>query len=313
MTELDDLRLAHRRGRSNARWYGRRWVHVTRDEAVRSQYDPPEVAAGYADSYAGTGTGARYFHSRLHLIREALDSCKGGDLLDAGCGPGMMVTDLLDTRPGDFRITAVDRSASMVAATTARCPEQIRTGEVTALQGRVEALPFPDDSFDVVLAMGVLEYADAPLALREMSRVTRPGGLVLATMLNPTSPYRLTEWFLYWPFLRGLGLLERTFGVPEGRRHGVARTGIWAYTPHQLVELMAAAGLGAERVTYYDLTPLVPPFDRWWHGWVDRPARTVTHGPRKWTGTAYLVTARQGLDVPESDRTPVWRPERQEP
>jgi SAM-dependent methyltransferase len=50
------------------------------------------------------------------------------------------------------------------------------------LQGRVEALPVPDESFDVVLCTQVLEHTDDPIqAVRELRRVTRPGGRVLAT------------------------------------------------------------------------------------------------------------------------------------
>jgi len=43
---------------------------------------------------------------------------------------------------------------------------------------------------------------DAQAAIGQLSRVTRPGGVVLVSMLNPANPYRLTEWFLYWPALR---------------------------------------------------------------------------------------------------------------
>ena len=51
-------------------------------------------------------------------------------------------------------------------------------------------MPFDDREFDVVLGMGVLEYTNAPAALADMARVSKPGALVLVTMLNPVSPYQ---------------------------------------------------------------------------------------------------------------------------
>src|ERR1700754_854899 len=87
---------------------------ATRDEVVDAQYENADAAAGYAASYEGAGPAARYYHSRLHVVDEALET-GAGDLLDVGCGPGMLVRHLLDTRPGDFRISACDRSAAMIS------------------------------------------------------------------------------------------------------------------------------------------------------------------------------------------------------
>lgn len=156
----------------------------------RVQFGDPSFAASYAAAYQGSGPGGRYFSSRLHAVFEILERCPGGDLLDVGCGPGMFVRRVLDTRPGDFRITAVDQAPTMIAEIAGRTAG----AEVELAVGEAEALPFPDASFDVVVAMGVLEYCDPSVVLRELERVVRPDGLVLVSMLNPLSPYRLFEW-----------------------------------------------------------------------------------------------------------------------
>lgn len=165
---------------------------------VRGHFDDPSLAASYAASYQGSGPAERYFSSRLHAVFEILDRCPGGDLLDVGCGPGMFVRRVLDTRPGDFRITAVDKAPAMIAEIAGRTAG----AEVELAVGDAEALPFPDASFDVVVAMGVLEYCDPSVVLRDLARVVRPDGLVLVSMLNPLSPYRLFEW----------GCIGRCFG-----------------------------------------------------------------------------------------------------
>ena len=107
------------------------------------------------------------------------------DLLDAGCGPGWMVRELLDSRPGDFHITAMDSSLAMMQECASRVSE---AESVALLVGGIEEMPLCDNSFDIVLAMGVLEYTEVPAALLEIHRVVRPDGRVLATMLNPASP-----------------------------------------------------------------------------------------------------------------------------
>ncbi|MBV9250475.1 MAG: class I SAM-dependent methyltransferase [Acetobacteraceae bacterium] len=266
----------------------------SRDDVVAAQYNAPGSAADYADSHEGSGPVARYFRSRMNLVAQTLASSPGGNLLDAGCGPGMIVRELLDSRPGDFRITALDRSPAMVEACALRAAS---ASNVRALVGRVETMPFPDASFDVVLAMGVLEYTELTAALAEIARVTRPDGLVLVTMLNPMSPYRFVEWHVYWPLLRMLRALETLLNVPPGRRHGPAETGIRAYRERSLRGMMAAAGFRPVNAAYFDVTLLVPPIDRlvrrWARGWQKRPEHTISRGWRKWLGTAYMVVAHK--------------------
>jgi ubiquinone/menaquinone biosynthesis C-methylase UbiE len=251
----------------------------SRDEAAAAQYRPFEAATGYADAYQGSGPFARYFRSRVHLINQALAPVAGGDLLDIGCGPGMMVRELLDSRPDDFRIAAVDRSSAMVkvCAQNAAGAKNFR-----ALVGRVESMPFADASFDVILAMGVLEYAKISDGLSEISRVLRPGGRVLVTMLNPLSPYRFFEWHIYWRLLRLIG-------------RGRAATGIHAYSESALRGTMTTAGLRVLDSAYFDVTWLVPPVDRvvrkFARGWQKRPERTVSRGWNRGLGTGYLVVA----------------------
>ncbi|GGN27173.1 class I SAM-dependent methyltransferase [Streptomyces fuscichromogenes] len=257
---------------------------------VRVQFDDPSFAASYAASYHGSGPAQRYFSSRLHAVFEALDRSPGGDLLDVGCGPGMFVRGVLDMRPGDFRITAVDRAPAMIAEAAGRTAG----AGVELAVGRAEALQFPDERFDVVVAMGVLEYCEPSVALRELRRVVRPHGLVLVSMLNPLSPYRLFEWGVYWPLLRLLGQVEGLLGLPPERRHGVAKSGIRALPPGRLRRRMREAGLRPVDVVHYDLTPSVPPVDRLVHRWTrrrERPADSVGRGLWRWPGTAYLVAA----------------------
>ncbi|MFD5097208.1 class I SAM-dependent methyltransferase [Amycolatopsis thailandensis] len=277
-----------------------------RGRHVRLHYQDARFAADYARAYR-SGPSERYFASRLYAIAETLRSFPSGELLDVGCGPGMMVHHLLGADGGEFRITACDQSAAMIdlAARGLRDDDKVRLHVAD-----IDELPFPRDSFDIVLAMGVLEYVDVDRALGEIARVTKPGGFVVITMLNPLSPYRLFEWGVFWPARRLLGRIEGLSGVPEERRHRADKSGIHALPAFRLVGRMRESGLRPHDVVFYDITAFVPPFDRlirpWSYRWRYAPERTVSRRARRWLGTGYLVVAQfpTGARVPEPTQRP---------
>jgi ubiquinone/menaquinone biosynthesis C-methylase UbiE len=114
-----------------------------------------------------------------------------GRLLEVGCGPGIMLPDLLAM---GFDVRAIDVSAEMI-----RRAEQRMTGHPLVRRcrlavGDVERLEFGEGAFDAVLAMGVLEYLPAcDGALREMVRVLRPGGHLVLTVPNRAAAYHVAS------------------------------------------------------------------------------------------------------------------------
>jgi SAM-dependent methyltransferase len=108
---------------------------------------------------------------RRELVHQALDAQPGERVLDAGCGPGFYVAELLDRVGAEGSVVGVDASAQMLAMTAKRVPRaDVREGNVTAL-------PVEDADFDRALSVQVLEYVDdIPAALSELHRALRPGG-----------------------------------------------------------------------------------------------------------------------------------------
>lgn len=255
------------------------------------QFSRPERVAAYARSQVDPGPSQRFFATRLRVVLETLAALPRGTLLDVGCGPGVLLRLLADTRPGDFTLHGIDLSDAMVREARARL------GDVEGARmvvGSAEELPFVDDSFDVLVALGVIEYCDVPAALAEFARITRPAGTVVVSMLNPLSPYRLWEWTVYWPLGRLAGRLEALVGRPVERRHGREHTGIWAVPPRRLRTRLLEAGLQPVRTVFFDVSARVPPFDRG----VSRGRRRQGTPPAeagragRWLSTGYLVVSK---------------------
>jgi len=114
---------------------------------------------------------------RLMLERIALTP--GAAVLDVGCGPGTDVFDMVELVGPTGRLVGLDASEIMLAE--ARRRARAFDVPITFEVGDVQALPFPDDTFDVCRAERVLEHLPDPeRALTEMVRVTRPGGRIAA-------------------------------------------------------------------------------------------------------------------------------------
>ncbi|MBP8195714.1 MAG: class I SAM-dependent methyltransferase [Deltaproteobacteria bacterium] len=98
-------------------------------------------------------------------------------LLEAGCGTGLILNRL---RPHAKVAVGVDLSSGMLRRAVSR--------SLQVVQGSVNELPFADATFDVVCSFKVLAHVEQiDLAMRELSRVLRPGGYLLAEFYNTLS------------------------------------------------------------------------------------------------------------------------------
>ena len=129
-----------------------------------------EIGAGYYARKLATGPEAELRRE----FADFLDPASGVRVLDVGCGPGHLAR-LLALR--GCCVTGVDRGWRLL-----RIARRWAAREGAAVEFRQAAanqLPFPDGAFDFTLATTVLYFvADAEAVLREMVRVTRPGGAV---------------------------------------------------------------------------------------------------------------------------------------
>jgi SAM-dependent methyltransferase len=103
----------------------------------------------------------------------------GQHVLDIGCGVGTTAVEM--AKRFNVRVTAADISADMRDRATMKVRSADVGDRVSIEAADICALPYDDGQFDRVVAEAVTMFVDRDRAIRELVRVCRPGGLVLAT------------------------------------------------------------------------------------------------------------------------------------
>jgi ubiquinone/menaquinone biosynthesis C-methylase UbiE len=127
----------------------------------------------------------------------------GETVLDFGCGPGYVATQLARLAGRDGHVHAVDLNADFVARARTVAAETGRAQQVTVHHATDERVPLADGAVDRVYAKNVLEYVpDVDAVLAELRRVLRPGGTMVASdsdfgfvVVEPLSPADVAELF----------------------------------------------------------------------------------------------------------------------
>jgi ubiquinone/menaquinone biosynthesis C-methylase UbiE len=259
---------------------------------VNSRYH--DVAAPDYDSKWGISfeeTGRSLVVAKLRKALGAKGSAPFGRTLEIGAGTGYFTLNLL--RAGLIeQAVCTDISQGMLDE-LARSAERMGL-EVETARSDAQALPFPDDSFDLVFGHAVLHHLpDLDAAFREFRRVLRPGGRV-AFCGEPSEygdrlarvPKRAAMRMApLWRRALGVGVRIDDFAShDEAVEHGLEHVvDVHAFTPSQLDGFASRAGFEAVRVTGEELVAGL-------FGWTNRTLESTADArqiPRAWHLYAY--------------------------
>jgi ubiquinone/menaquinone biosynthesis C-methylase UbiE len=123
------------------------------------------------------------FRALAARLRELLP--QGGEMLEVAPGPGYFAIEMAKGRA--YRVTGLDISRTMVELARKNAAEA--GVEVDFCEGNASAMPFPDESFDLLACSAAFKnFSEPQQALQEMYRVLRPGGTALILDLRKDVP-----------------------------------------------------------------------------------------------------------------------------
>jgi SAM-dependent methyltransferase len=149
-------------------------------ERISREKDAYDHGTVHAESTRLTGLFHHVFNcpntmrAERYLDRKVEEYSRGHNILDFGCYDGWMVPRLAAMQPAS--ITGIDLSESGISDAIKKY------GDLAKFHcGDAHATPFPNDSFDLVVGRSILHHLNFELGLKEVSRITRPGGHVVFT------------------------------------------------------------------------------------------------------------------------------------
>jgi ubiquinone/menaquinone biosynthesis C-methylase UbiE len=186
---------------------------------VNSHFDV--VSSYWAEVYErDDDVNAAIFQQRLKLVLGLVNSIplpRHRRVMEIGCGAGHATVALAGA---GYRVDAIDAVQAMADATRARAAEAGLASRVTSGVGDIRELGFPDESFGLVLAIGVLPWlASMEKPVREICRVLEPGGYAIVSVENRWGLRQFVEPFTN-PLLSPAKDLVKNVLRQCGRRKG---------------------------------------------------------------------------------------------
>ncbi|EIW81690.1 UbiE family methyltransferase [Coniophora puteana RWD-64-598 SS2] len=208
---------------------------------MSSQPDTAKYPHGYHPSVLRSHQWRTAENSAAYLLPHLKPDMR---ILDVGCGPGTITMGLAKYVPQgsvvgvDYAEDVVLRAQENLAAEAAKGTDGVNLKNVEFRTADVFALPFEDGAFDVVHVHQVLMHVGDPVrALRELRRVVRPGGGLLAAREGDI------DAMSWWPALPALEEWRRVFIAVARKNNGEPDTG------RRLVGLAIQAGFSRDAIS----------------------------------------------------------------
>jgi SAM-dependent methyltransferase len=159
--------------------------------------------------------------TRLAMKLAGLDRSRPLKIADIGCGTGASA--ILLAKELDAEITAVDFLPEFLEELSFRAQGQGASDRITTLNCSMDALPFPDEEFDVIWSEGAIYNMGFEAGIKAWKRLLKPGGKLIVSEITWLSAARPPDLQAYWegeyPEIdtasAKMGLLEKHGYSPE--------------------------------------------------------------------------------------------------
>ncbi len=152
----------------------------------RNNITKEEIGKGYDKIAEKIYVSEDFYNEVLDIVPEFK-----GDVLEAGVGQGVVLRNIAERGGKNVKsLTGIDLSDRLLDMARQAVPQ------ATILKADIEAMPFPDNSFDIAVMVDTFQYLlDFDKALSEIKRVLRPEGQLLVTVPNK-------KWILFERYIR---------------------------------------------------------------------------------------------------------------
>jgi len=262
---------------------------------IGNEHTPDQRTVGYFNSiaedyhslYNEETPGGCAFTLRRQRVLELFDK-PGGNVLDVGCGSGVMVEDLLAQ---NCTLWGIDPSSKMID----QCRKNFGSRpNVHFFVGAAEKIEFPDNSFDTVICMGVVERVkDNDVVLKEMTRVLKREGTLLITLPNKFSPYFVWRDFVFYPIV---SLIRTFYYSASGKARRPVIPGHTLYSATSYADAVTQKGCLVTDIVYCGFNFLFPPLESFFPGMTVsamKKLEALRHGMFRRLGGCFIVKARK--------------------
>jgi SAM-dependent methyltransferase len=245
-------------------------------------------AQQYLAAYSADSLNGYVLRTRRARVLDLLCGLTGR-VLDAGCGPGAMTQEILDTR---CEFWGVDGSPRMIAAGRRRFSGFAQAHFTVA---DAAALPFADGTFDGAVCVGLIDRVLKPAAvIAELGRVLKPRGTLVMAFPNLLSPHALWRSHVFYA---GIGCAKRVtarFGNPRGGLDLCSAARLW--TPRAARRTLESLVGEVLEIAYYHFGVLPAPLDELLPRTALKTARGLERlraSRLRWVGAGFLAKVRK--------------------
>jgi ubiquinone/menaquinone biosynthesis C-methylase UbiE len=268
------------------------------NERVAHYFD--QDPAGYADAYLHPNTSSAFFFPRRQaIVMRFLQCLEGGLILDIGCGPGIYAKPCVEQ---GLRYYGLDISNEMISEGRRRFGN---LANVDFAVGDARRLPFPSNSVDGLLCLGVLEYVSPEQEsayLNEMARVLKPGGIMIFSFLNASSPFWIWADYFFPPIkflVKNIKAIMKNSQSASFKDCLVEELPTRKFRLGERTKLLQSAGLSVVGNIYFSLNVLPFPLDARFPRQLVRVSSKLEHllqiPSLRWLGMGFVIVVQKSM------------------